>query len=105
MSDQDNTILREFAERVRAVLPDAEVIAFGSRVLGTATWESDFDLCVVSAQMNSQMDEKISEIAWETGFPYDVVISTVTYNKEEYHSGRFTVSPLVQVIKLMGIAA
>jgi hypothetical protein len=45
------------------------------------------------------------EIAWQVGFENDVVISTVTYSKEEFEDGPCSESGLVQNILGYGIAA
>ncbi|MEJ2166743.1 MAG: hypothetical protein P8X90_14540 [Desulfobacterales bacterium] len=47
----------------------------------------------------------IMEIAWQIGFEDDVVISTVTYSREEFEKGPCSESGLVQNIFGYGIAA
>ena len=59
MSDQDRIILDQFTSRVRERFPDARIWAFGSRARGNATWESDFDICIVLNQVNQEADRWI----------------------------------------------
>ena len=47
----------------------------------------------------------VSEIAWEAGFDAGVVISTIVFTREEFENGPPSASPLVQAIRLEGIAA
>jgi len=47
MKQEDKKILDEFAARVRAIFPHAQLWAFGSRARGKAEWDSDFDVCIV----------------------------------------------------------
>jgi len=47
MSKQDRKILDQFTSLVRERFPDARIWAFGSRARGNATWESDFDICII----------------------------------------------------------
>ena len=60
------------------------------------------DVCVV---LDDESDSVIMEIAWRIGFENDVIISTVTYSKEEFEDGPCSESGLVQSILGYGIAA
>ena len=84
MSENDSRVLRLFAERVRALYPDAKILAYGSRARGDATWESDLDVCVILPAVTTEMEEKISYIAWEVGFDNEVLILTVKFDQETF---------------------
>jgi hypothetical protein len=45
------------------------------------------------------------DIAWEVGFENDIVISTVTFSREEFENGPCSASPLVRNILKEGVAA
>ncbi|HAO21813.1 MAG TPA: nucleotidyltransferase domain-containing protein, partial [Desulfobacteraceae bacterium] len=47
MTKEDSSILSVFASSVRNRYPEARIWAFGSRVTGSYTHESDLDVCVV----------------------------------------------------------
>jgi predicted nucleotidyltransferase len=104
MTDRDNQVLREFTQRLRLHFPDALVWAFGSRTRGNAAPDSDLDVCVVLDQLNEQRDREISGIAWEVGFDHDVLISTVTFSRQEFTTGPLAVSPIVTSILHDGVA-
>lgn len=105
MNYSDRKILTSFAQIVRSAFPDAKIWAFGSRARGTATKESDLDVCVVIDKLTDDSDKKVIDSAWEIGFENDVVISTVTYSREEFDHGSCASSPLVTSIKADGIPA
>ena len=105
MSNQDERILDQFASKVRKIFPTAKVWAFGSRVRGNATIESDLDMCIVLDNLDDQSDAAIMQIAWQVGFENDVILSTVTYSKEEFENGPCPESGLVQNILEYGIAS
>jgi predicted nucleotidyltransferase len=90
---------------VRNKFPATKIGAFGSRVSGNATVESDLDVCVVVDKLDDESDSVIMEIARRIGFENDVIISTVTYSKEEFEDGPCSESGLVQNILNYGIAA
>jgi predicted nucleotidyltransferase len=105
LSGKDTEVFRLFSKRVRDRFPGARIWAFGSRVKGHATDDSDLDVCVVVDALDDAIDQAIMKIAWEIGFENDLVISTVTYSKQEFDEGPCSESPLVQNILDAGVAA
>ena len=105
LAGKDKHVFTLFVSRVRECFPGARIWAFGSRVKGHATEESDLDVCVVVDIFDDAIDQAIMNIAWEIGFENDVVISTVTYSKQEFDEGPCSQSPLVQNILDAGVAA
>lgn len=69
-----------FAKRIRADFPDeiVSICAFGSRVRGDHSDDSDFDVLVVVKNKNIAIEERIVEAAVsveeETGIGIDVVV-------------------------------
>lgn len=105
MDEKDRQILREFASRVRATCPEARIWAFGSRAHGGAAPDSDLDVCVVVDDLNDARDREIIAAAWEVGFPGDVLISTITFSREEFTTGAVAHSSIVRAIRRDGVAA
>ena len=105
MNEKDHKILKQFAEAVRKRFPDAEIWGFGSRVHGNASPDSDLDVCIVIDEYNETADRSIIDIAWETGFENDIIISTVTYSKSDFKHGAVSYSPFIKSIISSGIAA
>lgn len=105
LSRRDKEVFALLSTRVRQRFPGARIWAYGSRVKGHATEESDLDVCVVVDILDDAVDQAIMNIAWEIGFENDVVISTVTYSKQEFDEGPCSESPLVQNILDAGVAA
>ena len=104
MSDRDHRILKLFADQVRQRFPEARIWAFGSRVRGNATWESDLDVCVVVDELTDEQRHAIWHIAWEVGFEHDVVISAVAYSRYDFECGPCSESSLVFNILREGVS-
>lgn len=104
MTDRDRSILERFAASVRQCFPEARVWAFGSRVRGDGTWESDLDVCVVVNELTYADRHTIWDIAWEVGFEHDVLISAVAYSRDEFEQGPCSESPLVLNILREGVS-
>jgi len=105
MSEQDRSILDQFTSRVRERFQDARIWAFGSRARGNATWESDFDICIVLNQVNQETDRWIRDIAWEVGFENERVITTVVFDFDQFENGPMSESTLVANVLQEGVAS
>ena len=105
MTKEDRKIFKEFTDRVHERFSDARVWAFGSRVRGDATWESDFDMFIVLSEVDQKIDRWIRDLAWEVGFNNDRVFTTVLLNNEQFESGPMAESTIVDNILREGISA
>lgn len=104
ISKQDRRILDEFSAQVCQRFPDARIWAYGSRVRGNATWESDFDICIVLPFVDQDIDRWIRGVAWEVGFENDRVITTVVLDADQFENGPMSESTLVENIRREGLA-
>lgn len=105
MLADDRKILETLAKRIRDLSPAARVWAFGSRARGDATWESDFDVCIVLPQKDESAESVIRDICWEIGFENDRVITTVIIDQGQFDDGPMSESTLVENILREGVAA
>lgn len=105
MTDRDRRILKLFAQQVRAMAPEAQVVAFGSRARGVAHPESDFDLCVVLPAVSAEVREAIYGIAWEIGFAEGCVLAPIVVSQDDFEHAPFSASTLVLTIRREGVAA
>jgi hypothetical protein len=105
LTERDNKILCQFASLVRKRFSDARIWAFGSRTSGKSTDESDLDVCVVLDRLDDGIDRAVMDIAWHVGFENDVVVSTVTYSRDEFEQGPCSESPLVKNVMHAGVMA
>ena len=97
--------MHEFADKIRNRYPGAIILAFGSHAKGTATPESDLDICVVLPKMEPDDRIAISDIAWETGLNHDLHLSTVVVSQKDFEHGPLSVSPFIEAVRNEGVAA
>jgi uncharacterized protein len=105
MSNDDKRIFKILADRIRHKFPGARVWAFGSRARGDATWESDFDICIVLSVKDEEAESEIRDIRWEIGFEHDRVITTVILTQSKFDCGPISESTLVKNILYEGVEA
>jgi predicted nucleotidyltransferase len=104
MIPQENEILKSFKKKISQRFPLSQVILFGSRARGDAGPQSDADVVVILKDAPSEEDrEFISDSAWETGYPYGLVIVPVVFSLEEWESGPERFSLLVQAVQSEGV--
>jgi predicted nucleotidyltransferase len=105
LSKKDKRILEELAGRIRRGFPDARIWIFGSRARGDASWDSDFDICVVLKATDKEATEFIRNVAWELGFENERVITSIILSEGAFENGPMSESSLVDNILREGIAA
>ncbi|MBI1876501.1 MAG: nucleotidyltransferase domain-containing protein [Acidobacteria bacterium] len=105
MLPEDRRRLALFAKRVRAVAPQAAVSAFGSRARGSASPESDLDLCVVLPNVTRDLRDAIYAIAWEIGFDEGCMLAPIILSEEAFERAPMSASTLVAKIRREGVAA
>ncbi len=105
MTDIDRRILLNYAARIRDCFPDAQVWLYGSRARGDAGADSDFDMCVVLDGLDWDVRRAASEINWEAGFAYEVLITSVEFERSNFERGPHSESPLVINIRRDAIRA
>jgi predicted nucleotidyltransferase len=103
MAPDDRQTALEFKRRVAALVPVLQCSVFGSRARGDSTDGSDLDVFLVVDHIDTELREKISEVAWEVGFENDVVLSTFVVTVEQLEHGPIGVSPIVRQIEKEGV--
>jgi predicted nucleotidyltransferase len=103
MASCDRQTALEFKRRAAALVPILQFCVFGSRARGDATAGSDLDIFLMVDHIDTDLREKISELAWEVGFENDVVLSTFVVTVEQLEHGPMGVSPIILQIEKEGV--
>lgn len=95
-------------EKVKSVIgeivPDAEIILYGSRARGTETAESDWDFLIlvegaVDEALTDRIRHRLYEVEWETG----EVISSIIRSRAEWESLPHRHTPFHEVVASEGV--
>jgi predicted nucleotidyltransferase len=96
--DQNLSIAKKFAKRVRDQFPDAEIFLFGSRARGDHMLESDFDFIIVSDHFENILFYKRMPLIYEIWDEhYD--IEPLCYTKEEFQKKKKQLSIVNEALK------
>jgi len=104
LTEKEKQALKELVDELKKLYGDnlSHVILYGSKARGDATEDSDIDILVVLKEFEniSEEREKIHNVKWPICWKYDLVISVIIRNEQEYLT---RLSPLLLNIKKEGI--
>ena len=66
----------------------AHVILFGSRARGDASWESDFDLLIVTKNGGTKLEKTLTEFPNPIGFEHNLVLTSHVIPQKEFAQKR-----------------
>jgi len=92
-------------QTARAILPDAEVILYGSRARGTEGPESDWDFLIITdATVNVALEESMREAMDALSLDLAEVISAFLENRHTWMTPLEKATPYHQAVEREGIA-
>mgnify|MGYP000013519786 CR=1 FL=1 len=103
MDPVDKKIVNRFASLVKEKLSVHSIELFGSRARGDADPDSDMDVLVVVNDLSPELEDYISECAWEAGFEYGIVLVPVVFTRDEWENGPERYSLLAEAIRAEGV--
>ncbi len=100
----EKQILETFAHLVRKQIALHSIVLFGSRARGDAEPDSDMDVLLIVDDLTEEIEDYISDCAWEAGFESGIVIVPVVFSRIEWENGPERYSLLAEAVKLEGVA-
>ncbi|MFA6033346.1 MAG: nucleotidyltransferase domain-containing protein [Myxococcota bacterium] len=102
MTDREMQILSELKRRISLSTTVTDFCLYGSRTRGDADSESDMDVFLEVPEINRELKDNLSDIAWEVGFENDIYISLMIFTKDEIENSPLRASPLLANIREEG---
>jgi predicted nucleotidyltransferase len=103
-SAADIDLLKRCRKAVRQVVPDADVILYGSRARGDAHDYSDYDiLVIVNGPVDMALEKKIRENVYPLELETCEVLTLIVYSKKEWDSPLYRAMPLHKNIDREGV--
>ena len=101
----DIELLKRCKAAIKGIVPDAEIILYGSRARGQAHPDSDYDLLVLTdEEADLDMEEEIRSAIFDLQLEYDVLLSVFAYNREQWSSPLYRAMPFHNNIDREGIS-
>lgn len=103
MTPKDYKVVKELKEKLSEVTLLVDLIVFGSRARGDQDEFSDLDISIIVPSLDTELKERIYEIAWEVGFDNYMVISPILFTKDEIANSPLRSAQIVKNIFEEGI--
>jgi len=103
---KEKQALEALKEQLRQRFGDAvkEIRAFGSRVRGEHTPESDLDVMILlDMPVDWRLEKEIHYLTADIDLEYDIVLSTRIFSVAEWQSSLFRITPLFKNIEREGV--
>jgi len=103
-SNTELTLLRRCKKAIRQVVPDADVILYGSRARGEAREHSDYDiLIVVDRAVDMALKKKILSSVYPLELETGALLTLMTYNRQQWDSPLYRAMPFHQNVEREGV--
>lgn len=103
MNPSELKIIDVFKALLNKKIREPHLIAFGSRARGDAEPDSDLDVLLIVNELTPEIEDYISECAWEAGFNYGIILVPVVFTRNEWENGPERYSLLAEAIKSEGV--
>ena len=101
--DKDYSLAWQLKERIERIAPLVDFRVFGSRARGDADEYSDLDIFLEFEEVDRDLEERVSDIAWELGLENHLVISPLIFSRHEVEESPLRISPIVKAIRAEGV--
>jgi len=103
-STADVELLQRCKKAIRQVVPDADVILYGSRARGDADKYSDYDiLIVVNGPVDMALEKRIHENVYPLELETCEVLTLIIYSKQQWDSPLYRAMPLHKNVDREGV--
>ncbi len=105
LTSKEELAVTEFSSKVRSFLGSnlIKLELFGSKVSGKFTKFSDIDIFVLVNTLSLDLINKIAEMSLQVDLKYDVLLSPLIYDKNEFEQNKKLSSPIIKELDTRGI--
>ncbi len=97
-------LLKRCKNALQEIVPEAELILYGSRARGCAEAESDYDLLVlVNSPLSPETEKAIHAKLYEIELDEDVLISSIIYEYAQWNTPLYRVMPFHRLVDRDGV--
>jgi len=100
----DIELLKSCKKAIRQVVPDADVILYGSRARGDATEYSDYDILIlVNGTADIALDTKFVQQIFPLELESGAVLTLMTYSRQQWDTPLYRAMPFHENVDRDGV--
>jgi predicted nucleotidyltransferase len=97
-------LLKKVEKQIHSIVPNADVILYGSQVRGEANRFSDWDFLILTDQLvDRNLTIKLRDSLYEIELETDAILSSIIRTKQDWNSPRYSVLPFKRIIEKEGV--
>jgi predicted nucleotidyltransferase len=97
-------LLKKVERQIHSIVPNADVILYGSRVRGEAGKFSDWDFLILTDQLvDRNLTIKLRDSLYEIELETDEILSSIIRTRQDWHSPRYSVLPFKRIVEKEGV--
>ncbi len=97
-------LLDKVRQEVHSIVPDAQIILYGSRARGDTNIFSDWDFLILAERnLDRNLIIKIRDCLYDLELEADTVLSSIIRSREEWDSPMYSALPLKHMVEKEGI--
>jgi len=101
---EDVELLKRCKKAIRQVVPDADVILYGSRARGDANEYSDYDILIlVNCPANIALETKFVEQIFPLELDSGAVLTLMTYSRQQWDTPLYRAMPFHENVDRDGV--
>jgi predicted nucleotidyltransferase len=104
ISTENAILLKRVRDKVHSVIPDADIILYGSRARTKAGLESDWDfLILLDKKPDRQVVTELRDQLYELELENDIVLSSIVRSRHEWNSELYSILPFKKEVERDGV--
>ena len=97
-------LLKKVERQIHSIVPNADVILYGSQARGEASKISDWDFLILIDQLvDRNMTIKLRDSLYEIELETDEILSSIIRTRQDWNSPRYSVLPFKRIIENEGV--
>ena len=101
---QTSNLLNKIEQQIHSIVPNADIVLYGSQVRGEADKFSDWDFLILTDQpVDINLTTKLRDSLYEIELENDEILSSIIRTRQEWNSPKYSVLPFKKNVEQEGI--
>ena len=101
----EESLLKQVEQQIHSIVPEAEVILYGSRARGDEGPTSDWDfLILVDQPLDRDQIVELKNRLYDLELETDTVLTSIVRTRDEWNSPRYSVLPFKRTVQKEGVS-